>query len=85
MRRIYIDSENHCHVADDVNMTAVETDFFDGMCDAVVEGYCYEIENNAVYPWKPYSQLMTVQREYERRLLAEYESLIDALYSEVTE
>lgn len=79
MRKIYVDAENHCHVADGGNMTPVETDFFDGMCDAVVEGYCYEIEGNAVYPWKPYGQLMAEQREYERERLADAEMALAIL------
>lgn len=72
MRTIYIDKNHHCHVADDGTMTAVETPFFDGRCDAFVEGYCYEIEKGAIYPYKPYSELDETQRKYERQLLSEY-------------
>ena len=36
---IYIDNEYKCHVADDGTMTAVDTDAFDGKCDAYIEGY----------------------------------------------
>lgn len=79
MRKIYVDAENHCHVVDGGNMVEVETDFFDGMCDAVVEGYCYEIEGNAVYPWKPYGQLMAKQREYERQLIEAYQTELSDL------
>ena len=75
---IYVDSLNHCHRIDDGTMTAVETDFFTGMCDAYVEGFCYEIRENstAIYAWKPYSELDNAQREYERQLLAEYEAAL---------
>ena len=78
MRTIYIDSENKCHTSNDGTMTAVETDFFDGKCDTFVEGYCYEVRENSIsiYPWKPYDELDTAQREYERQLLAEYESAL---------
>ena len=74
MKTIYVDSEFKCHVANDGTMTAVETDFFDGKCDAFVEGYIYNDSNGCVqiYPWKPYSELDKAQREHERRLLAEY-------------
>lgn len=74
MRTIYIDSEFKCRIADDGTMLAIETDFFDGKCDAFVEGYCYEAENGCtkIYPWKDYSELDAAQREYERQLLAEY-------------
>lgn len=76
MRTVYIDEKNHCHVTDDGTMTAVETEFFDGKCDSFVEGYCCEMENMAIYPWKPYEELDTAQREYERKLLSDYESAL---------
>ena len=88
MRTIYIDAEFKCHVSDDGTMTAVETAFFDGKCDAFVEGYRYipegeswtredgEIFTGMVAPWKPYDELDDAQHEYERQLLAEYESAL---------
>ena len=98
MRTIYIDSDFKCHLADDGTMTAVETDFFDGKCDAFVEGYRFVpsgenwtrsdgvvFKGEMVSPWKDYNELDAAQREYEKQLLAEYESLINELYSEVTE
>lgn len=85
MKMIYIDSEFRCHISDDGTMTAVETDFFDGKCDAFLEGYRFvpEGENwtrsdgahfhgEMIAPWKPYSELDAAQREYERQLLTEY-------------
>jgi hypothetical protein len=36
------------------------------------------------YPWKPYAELEAAQRAYERRLIEEYEALINELYAEVT-
>lgn len=75
MRTIYIDSKFKCHTVNDGTMTAVQTDSFDGMCDAFIEGYCYEPKENGVavrYPWKPYDELDSAQREHERQLLAEY-------------
>lgn len=76
MRTIFVDSKNYCHVVNDGTMTAVDTDFFDGKCDAFVEGYCYDINKQAIYPGKPYAKLDSAQREYERQLLAEYESAL---------
>lgn len=86
MKTIYIDSEFKCHVTNDGTMTAVETESFDGKCDAFIEGYCYEAKENgtAIYPWKDYRELDNAQREHERQLLAEYEALINDLYAEVT-
>ena len=86
MKTIYYDSDYKCHVTNDGTMTAVETDFFDGKCDTFIEGYCYDTSKGYVqiYPWKLDSELDAIQREYERELLAEYEALVDELYSEVT-
>lgn len=39
MKIIYLDSDYKCHLVDDGTMTAVETDVFDGKCDAYIEGY----------------------------------------------
>lgn len=79
MRTIYIDAEYKCHVTDDGSMTAVDTDFFDGKCDTFTEGYCLEPSDDGsckIYPWQPMSELDATQREYERQLLAEYQSTI---------
>lgn len=94
MRAIYIDSDFKCHISDDGTMTAVETDFFDGKCDELVEGYRFVPEGKSwtrddgevfrgemIAPWKDYNGLYTAQLEHE---LAEYETLINELYSEVT-
>ena len=96
MRTIYLDADFRCHVADDGTMTSVETDLFDGKCDSFIEGYTYVPANQSwiredgivfhgemLSPWKPYSELDAVQREYERQQLADYESLVDELYLEV--
>ena len=85
MRTIYIDSDFKCHVADDGTMTAIETDFFDGKCDAFVEGYrfvpngeTWTRSDGAVFhgemiaPWKSFDELDNAQRDYEKQLLAEY-------------
>lgn len=78
MKTIYVDSEFKCHISNDGTMTPVETDFFDGMCDAYIEGFCYENNeiSTAIYAWKPYDELDTAQREYERQLLAEAEAAL---------
>ena len=75
---IYVDSNGHCHRIDDGTMTAVETDFFIGKCDTWVEGYCYDTSKGytQIYPWKPLAELDSAQREYEREMLADYESAL---------
>ena len=85
MRTIYIDSEFKCHTVNDGTMTAVETDFFDGKCDAFIEGYRFVPSGESwtrsdgevftgkmIAPWKDYAELDSAQRDYERQLLAEY-------------
>lgn len=86
MRTIYIDAEYKCHVVNDGTMTAIETDSFDGKCDTYIEGFCYDTskEYDRIYPWKPFNELDAAQRAYEKQHLAEYESLINELYAEVT-
>ena len=89
MRTIYIDSDFKCHIINDGTMTAVETDFFDGKCDAFVEGYRFvpsgktwvrndgaEFQGEMISPWKPYSELDNAQREYEMQLIATYEEAL---------
>lgn len=79
MRTIYVDSDFKCHFTNDGTMTAVETDFFDGKCDAYIDGYCYNIERGAIYPWRPYSELETAQEEYESARLADAENALAIL------
>lgn len=89
MKTIYIDSDFKCHVSDDGTMTAVETDFFDGKCDAMTEGYrfvpagqSWTRSDGAVFrgemiaPWKPWEELDAAQRAYERELLRQYEQAL---------
>lgn len=73
---IYVGKDYKCHAANADGLTAVETEFFDGKCDAFIEGYCYEVRENgaAIYPWKPYAALDSAQREYEKQLIAEMQA-----------
>ena len=90
MKTIYIDSEFKCHVTNDGTMTAVETNYFDGKCDAYIEGYRFvpEDENwtredgitfygEMIAPWKDYIELNNTQREHELELLAEYKAIVE--------
>lgn len=92
MRTIYIDSDFKCHLTDGEGLTAVETEFFDGKCDAFVEGYRFVpygeswtrsdaavFSGEMIAPWKPYAQLDSAQREYERQLLSEYAEALKEL------
>lgn len=96
MKTIYIDSEFKCHIASADEMKAVETDFFDGKCDAFVEGYRFVpngeswmredgvvFEGMMISPWKPFSELETAQAQYERDtadLQAAYQEGVNSAY-----
>lgn len=82
MKTIYLDSDFKCHTTDDGTMTAMETDFFDGKCDAFVEGYRFVpagetwirhdgvvFQGEMIAPWKPWQELDNAQRKYERELV----------------
>lgn len=84
MKTIYIDIDFKCYVSNDGTMTAVETEYFDGKCDAFIEGYRFVPEGESwtradgevfhgemVAPWKPYDELDDAQRAYEQQLLKE--------------
>lgn len=75
---IYIDSDFKCHTATADGLTAVETDVFDGMCAAYIEGYRFVpagktwtrsdgviFQGEMVSPWKPWRELDAAQRAYE--------------------
>lgn len=93
MKTIYLDYEFRCHTSKPNEFyKEVKTDFFDGKCDAFIEGYRYcpdgEIwtrsdgvvfHGEMIAPWKPYVELDAAQREYERQLLAEYESALSEI------
>ena len=92
MKTIYLDPDYKCHLTDDGTMTAVETDFFDGKCDAYIEGYRFVpageswtrgdgvvFRGEMAAPWRPWQELDAAQREYERELLAEYAEALKTL------
>lgn len=96
MRTVYIDADFKCRVTDDGMMTAVETDFFDGKCDAFIEGHRFVpngkswtradgvvFRGETVSAWKPFAELDVAQRAYEKQMLEAYETLINELYEEV--
>lgn len=101
MKTIYIDSDFKCYVASGEGRTQVETDVFDGKCDAYIEGYRFVSSGQTwtradgivftgemVAPWKPWDELDAAQREYERE---QYQALIsqnaeyEAVLSEIEE
>lgn len=91
--KIYIDSEYRCHTTNtDDTFREVETDVFDGKCDAFIEGYRYipageswirsdgkVFRGEMTAPWKDYHVLDGMQRAYELGMLAEYEAALSEI------
>lgn len=82
MGTIYVDRDYKCHAADDGTMTPVETDFFNGKCDAYIEGYRFVpsgctwtrsdgevFRGEMVAPWQDIRELRLAQLEYENEQL----------------
>ena len=79
MKKIYLDSDFKCHISVADGRTQIETDAFDGKCDAYIEGYRFiparqtwtradgvVFTGEMIAPWKPWDELDAAQREYER-------------------
>ena len=84
MKTVYIDSDFKCHSTNDGTLTPVDTDFFDGKCDTMIEGYRFVpageswtrsdgtvFPGEMIAPWKPWEELDAYQRAYERQQLEE--------------
>lgn len=96
---IYLDTDYRCYASENDNtVQSAETNFFDGKCDAFIEGYRFIPAGNVwtsedgvafcgemIAPWTDYSELEAAQRDYEQQMLKKYEALINELYAEVTE
>lgn len=96
--KVYIDSEYKCHTSNpDGSFREIDSPFFDDKCAAFIEGYRLipsgeswtredgvEFQGEMVVPWRDYNSLYTAQLEYKLEKMAEYEELINELYSEVT-
>lgn len=96
---IYVDKDYKCHTEDPEGIyREVETDFFDGKCDAFVEGYRYipsgeswtrpdgvVFSGEMATPWKNFAQLDAFQRQYERDQMADMENALKILLGGVEE
>ena len=81
MRTIFFDSDYKCRINNpDGSFREVETDFFDGKCDAFIEGYRFipeghkwEREDGEVFegemiaPWVDYNELLLLQKDYDHQ------------------
>ena len=92
MRTIYIDADFKCHTADDGTQTAVETDAFDGKCDAFIEGFRF-VPKGASWtrpdgitfagpmrtPFKPLVELESAQKDHDIAQMADMEAALTLL------
>lgn len=91
--KIYIDKEYHCHTSNpDGSFREFNEPYFDDRCKTFIEGYIFipfgeewirkdgEIFYGQMFsPWKPYDELDAAQREYEKQLLSEKDTIIAEL------
>jgi hypothetical protein len=90
MKTIYLDYAFRCHTEKPGDFyREAQTDFFDGKCDAFIEGYRFIPEGESwtrsdgtvfygemIAPWKDYAQLDAAQRQYEQEHIIEYEKAL---------
>lgn len=91
--KIYIDIDCKCHTTNPDNaFKEVETPFFDGKCDAFIEGYRFVPEGESwtredgkvftgemISPWMSYEALDAVQRIYEQALISDMQKALETL------
>lgn len=78
MRTVYFDKDFKCHIHCMDGCDSFETDFFDGKCNAFVEGYRYVPEGKVwtredgtvfsggmLAPWRDTQLLQEFQAQYE--------------------
>ena len=93
---IYLDYDYKCHVADNGNMVAYETDAFEGKSDSFIEGYrlvpdgeVWVREDGEVFtglmisPWKDYTELERAQLQYEIEQLKTQNAEYEAVLTEI--
>lgn len=99
MKTIYIDSGFKCHTSAAEGLTQIETNAFDGKCNVYIQGYRFipagqtwtradgvMFTGEMISPWKPWAELDTAQREYEReqyQALAAQNAEYEAALSEI--
>lgn len=94
-KTIFIDSDCKCHITDDGTRIPINTEHFDGKCDAFIEGYRFVPDGKTwtrsdgvvfhgemIAPWKDYKELDAAQDQYEADLAeaaAAYQKGVDSV------
>lgn len=90
---IYVDADFKCYTATADGLTAVETDAFDGKCQAYIEGYRFipagatwtrpdgvTFSGEMIAPWKDWQKLNDAQQKYvQEQRIAELEAQNETL------
>ena len=92
MKTIYVDADYRCCIVPASGRNPVDTDIFDGKCPAYIEGFRFvptgetwvrkdgtEFSGEMIAPWKPWEDLDSAQREFERQQLADYEHALSEI------
>lgn len=95
---VYLDADYRCYVTQGENRVAVDADYFNGKCPAFIEGYQFVPEGETwvredgetfrgemIAPWKPWEELDTAQRAYERELAETLSAENAALLSDMAQ
>ena len=91
--KIYIDSECRCHTTNpDGDFREFNVPYFEDKCNTFIEGFRYipageswtrtdgvVFTGEMIAPFKPYSELDSAQRAYERQQISEYESALSEI------
>lgn len=97
--KLYIDSEYRCHTTNpDGIFREIETPSLDGKCTTFIKGCRFVpagenwtrsdgevFQGEMLTQWKPYEELDSAQREYERAKLAKLENIQNELNTSYTE
>ena len=96
--KLYLDADFRCHLSGGAGMTEMDTELFDGKCQAYIEGYRYvppgerwvredgvAFRGEMITPWKPWEELDAAQRDYERQRVSELEAENETLLNDMAQ
>ena len=96
--KLYLDADFRCHLTSETGRTEVEVSYFDGKCQAYIEGYRFVpdgetwvredgvmFQGEMIAPWKSWEELDAAQRAYERELAETLSAENAALLSDMAQ
>ena len=95
--KIYIDADFKCHTSPGEDLTAIETDAFNGKCRQYIEGYRFVpagetwiredgqvFHGEMVAPWRDYailSEFQEVAQEEQAKATEEIATIVEEVYN----